>query len=456
VRRALSYLPWRTLRHAADYTDYDLRALFLQVFKHTDVREYAVFRVLAYGAGVKENYICFFHFIGKFVPVTQQGIRDETRIQLVHLAAESPNVKQLAHYANCTTGLCPSQAIWQLDTQARRRYCLVSTTILRRPAVKTLNLLLVCCLTFSLVSCEEKAPGGDKKAHTAQTTPAGQNTGQKPVNELTPQEQVRIENLIEKLGSEDTAVSNDAVSELAEIGRPAVPFLLDALGYVDENTRMHSAWLLARIGAITDIKPLIEALKDGNSYVRANACHALATVESKTTIGPLVEALKDSQSDVRCAAAEALGYITDMDDTKAVEALLVTLDDKDWYVRVCAAWAFGEIGHLSAVPKLIGLLKDDKWRVREAAAETLGWMADPKAIPALVKLLDDRNWNVRLCTIWSLGHIGDEKAIPYLVEMLKQDNWRLAAKARKSLRKITAEDFGTDYGKWIDWYNKNK
>ncbi len=269
-----------------------------------------------------------------------------------------------------------------------------------------------------------------------------------------------ISQLISRLASHRRGEADRAADALVEIGEAAVPSLMKALKDPASEIRAYAAWLLVKIGRVPEIEPVAEALKDEDTYVRANAALALACVAlhrrpDKTITAPLVAAMKDSEPVVRAAAAESLGYTAEAADESVVRVLIDALDDEDQEVILCAAWALGEVRSPTAVPRLIGLLKHTNWRVRETAAESLGWTGDAAAVAPLIETVEkDRNWNVRLCATWSLGHIADRRAIPVLIRTLKDENRRIAAKAAKSLSKITGRNFGTDHERWLDWYRR--
>jgi hypothetical protein len=95
----------------------------------------------------------------------------------------------------------------------------------------------------------------------------------------------------------------------------------------------------------------------------------------------LIIALRDKESfGVRSCAAKALGQIK---DTRAVDALIEALGDREDYVKGAVAWALGEIGDPRAVEPLMerfGYMRE----MRESCAEALGKIGDPRAIEALV------------------------------------------------------------------------
>jgi HEAT repeat protein len=95
------------------------------------------------------------------------------------------------------------------------------------------------------------------------------------------------------------------------------------------------------LGAIGDrqaVPPLIQALRDGNKYVRAAACRALGAIGDGQAVPHLIQALRDRNSDVREAACEALGEIG---DPQALSHLIQALEDED--VRRAAREAVEQI-----------------------------------------------------------------------------------------------------------------
>ena len=120
-------------------------------------------------------------------------------------------------------------------------------------------------------------------------------------------------------------------------------------------------------------KVLAELYKDpraiGVLIKSADAAHELACI-GRPAVRPLIVALQDSSSDVRAEAAKALGMIG---DSLAVNPLISALGD-DFGVRKNAARALGDIGDSRAVEHLIRLLRDDRSfgdDVRRNAASSL-------------------------------------------------------------------------------------
>lgn len=51
-----------------------------------------------------------------------------------------------------------------------------------------------------------------------------------------------------------------------------------------------------------------------------------------------------------------------------------------------------------------------------------------------------------------LGNLEDPAATPYLIKALRHTAWRADEETRKSLVKLTGQDFGTDFIKWQQWW----
>lgn len=66
------------------------------------------------------------------------------------------------------------------------------------------------------------------------------------------------------------------------------------------------AMLLSTPAFADDVDKHIQALKDGDSKVRANAANALGELKKTRAVAPLIQALKDNDSDVQEEAERAL------------------------------------------------------------------------------------------------------------------------------------------------------
>lgn len=223
--------------------------------------------------------------------------------------------------------------------------------------------------------------------------------------------------LVAALKNRDYAGARVAAA-LEEIGRPAVPALIDALTQSRKDTHRYSAAeLLGKIGDKPAVRALCDALKDRNEGVRGNAAKSLGQIGDKSAVAGLNDALKDSGNWVRKYAAEALGKIGDQ---AAVPALVDALEDSEDYVRYTATGALVSIGKL-AVPALTRAFNQGNWNYNVNLLFNLSIalikIGDP-AVPAFCDALNDSNssWFSRERAVNGLLKIGTATAIDGLVK----------------------------------------
>ena len=89
-----------------------------------------------------------------------------------------------------------------------------------------------------------------------------------------------VEQWINDLADEEDYVREEAADALEQLGKPAIPALIDALQRPDVRIRRGAAQILGKLGAITpDVVPaLTQALRDGDDLVRNNAEKALERI----------------------------------------------------------------------------------------------------------------------------------------------------------------------------------
>ncbi len=86
-------------------------------------------------------------------------------------------------------------------------------------------------------------------------------------------------------------------------------------------------------------------------------------------------------------------------------------EEKELLMRERAVLVLGDLEDQRAVSALIALLAHEKRTMRFRAAEALGKISDRRAVPALINLLDDKDKTVKERTSKALGCIGDARAL---------------------------------------------
>lgn len=188
----------------------------------------------------------------------------------------------------------------------------------------------------------------------------------------------------------------------------AVPLLLERVQDVRGEMPAVRAVALRALGRLRHpdaVAPLVDALCSEETWLPP-AVAAMLTRLGTPALEALVEHLRDDEEDdvVRRWCAQILG---DMQDRRALPALLVTLNDVDAEVRARSAHALGAIGDERAADRLIErLLVDPVPFVRVAVARALGNVSTERAMQRLVEALADPEWWVRLRAIEALESIG--------------------------------------------------
>ena len=276
-----------------------------------------------------------------------------------------------------------------------------------------------------------------------------------------------INGLLEVLMDKDAEVRCRAIEALGKIGNPsALPGLMKALNDEDEQARGKAAWALGKIRSPIAISALLETFNDvvdvwkvtiwafGEIGDATTAPYLIELLRNKKwqqslkddiaealgklgedAIPDLIEAMSDGDAYVRAGAAKALGTLG---ATTAVPFLIDALRDKDFLVSIDAAEALGKIGDTRAVPAFIEAVynEDDEYGIlRFYGVIALGELKDSAAIPILLKALHDKSRNVRSGAAWALGEIGSD-AIPGLIKALHDETLGIDKQIAEALLKI--------------------
>jgi HEAT repeat protein len=168
---------------------------------------------------------------------------------------------------------------------------------------------------------------------------------------------------------------------------------------------------------------LIKKLQSKNRQTRSRAVIGLGKIKDTRVIIPLMNALKDTDSFVRGQAAWALGEIK---DSHAVQPLINVLNDDYVYVRQESARALGKLKDSRAVQPLITTLNDENPDVREEAVKALIEIGDP-VIEQLNHALKENDLRTVADFYYYLISIGEPDIEAVLIKTLhKYGNKRMA------------------------------
>ena len=177
--------------------------------------------------------------------------------------------------------------------------------------------------------------------------------------------------------------------------------LIRLLDHRKNDVQWRAADALGTLGEAA-CEPLLRPLTYPMTHVRIGAVEALGAIKSQRSVEPLIHTLmNDTSNEVRWVTTLALGEIG---DKRAIPALLVSIKDKDRYVRYGCVKALEQIGWSAETDqdKVYCAIALEDW-------DTMIKMGKP-AIGPLIDMLRDEHPAIRVRIIEILGSIGDAEA----------------------------------------------
>ena len=247
------------------------------------------------------------------------------------------------------------------------------------------------------------------------------------VNKLANIGEPAIPKLIKALGDRSPEVNNAALNGLGQIGQPAVPALIQALKHEDWWIRANAArgfmFIAAMAGsggpAKDGVTVLLQALKeDEHPYVRARARDALSQI-GEPAVPALAEALKEKEN------IDELTRILAGIGEPAVPALAEALRNEDEVVRYWTAnalWQIGKPAH-AAIPTLIEVIVNG---YNSEAVRALKKIGAAEAVPALIQELRNEKSDVRprvyaASALYEIDSSKQDLIISVLMKILREE-----------------------------------
>jgi HEAT repeat protein len=212
---------------------------------------------------------------------------------------------------------------------------------------------------------------------------------------------------------EKTSRVEEIAGALAQIGRPIVDALAQALKDPDPRLRRGAALALGQIRPLPAgiAQKLTVGLGDPDREVKGAFLIAIGNLgpRARESVPAVRALLQDSSADVRGKAIEILAQSAPRDDRLASD-LIARVNDADRGVQRRAIDALRSLGPLGnrALPDVIAKLDSKQLEVRLAAALMIGshGQAAAAAVPALAALLDDPSPELRMIVAQTLGQMG--------------------------------------------------
>ena len=164
----------------------------------------------------------------------------------------------------------------------------------------------------------------------------------------------------------------------------------------------------------------------GNDDERKVAARFLGDLKDQRAVQALLVAIEDRNRNVRRQAIQSLGK---MRDTRAAGVLRRVVVGEDRYVRAVAVRALGALRDTSAVDMLISVVDREMHlegrsgeELMKSIARALGALSDSRGIDTLIRLLDHPGIQVRSAAAESLGQIGDLRTADALAQALNDSS----------------------------------
>jgi eukaryotic-like serine/threonine-protein kinase len=237
-----------------------------------------------------------------------------------------------------------------------------------------------------------------------------------------------------------------AMAKLAQIGRPAIPHLLQALGSTPTPTRLIE-FLTTRVNQAS-LPYFVRGLSNRNprvvagivtilSHSRGYDPHSLLElfIDQTTPKAALVQILTAHKETLRPKALLELCNITDKDgriavlrlaDQVATEAMVPELlpyaRSDDWLIRLHVAQTLSRFSTAASCETLLHLVTDAHKSVRLAALEGLAGLQMPIAVEPLCALLRDPDLTVQSKAIEALIQINHPHTLRHILDLLQDES----------------------------------
>ena len=200
--------------------------------------------------------------------------------------------------------------------------------------------------------------------------------------------------------------------------------LCEVLGFTKENK------------AFNVLKNILEN-KSENEMLRHRAARSIGRIGDKRAVQSLIIALDDKNHFVRMGAAKGLGMLKASEATdKLIQKLQHDNENKEVSMRIC--YALSRIKGSKSIDAMINLLSHNDPSYRYAGVRALGRIGDSKATISLINLLKKDKSIRKGEIIDALGKIGDKRAIESLIEEIKSNDPLSVGKAAEALLHLRA------------------
>jgi len=220
------------------------------------------------------------------------------------------------------------------------------------------------------------------------------------------------------LDDPDPAVRAGLVKTLGRFPSDEVQANLVRLVLGDGHKSVRLAALAALIAQPlpTPVSALFQLLRDPDMVIQGKALEALVASDDPQVSERAVALLEEGSESIRRAAVEILNRRRP--DPQALDALMATLHDHDWWVRERAADALAAFGPSPVLDRALPLLAEAEPELRQTLITLLRRLDDPRLFDLVLGRLEHGEPAARAGAVVALGELGDRRALSTLVGLL--------------------------------------
>lgn len=234
-----------------------------------------------------------------------------------------------------------------------------------------------------------------------------------------------IQQMVECLGDFRGLTRLGFAEALGAIGKPAVPFLIEAVAHhPNVVVKRAAAKTLTLIADPTSVPVLLNSFLHDRDQVVRNSCIGALAVMGEVVVPSLLNILESNhvEESIKGHAAWALAFI----GIKAQEQIYKAYDSPSADLRSAVVGAVAKIAEeepeARAYELLIKSLQDTSVNVRSEAAAALGLLRYKPAIPRLIELLDNSEIESRKSAALALMKIEDPSTFDVLQKAMDKES----------------------------------
>ena len=301
-------------------------------------------------------------------------------------------------------------------------------------------------------------------------------------------ENYRVSRLIEQILSApsiDAPKAKAAIDKLKDIGKPAIPLLIETLGTTDKAQTQVFTIVLAKLLNNNTLPLYTKGLAEAYPRVVTNVSHVLKISESfdpnllidlfgdssisRTALIDILEAHKEHVNvdyllkqvyklDVGNQNA-MFRVIGDIVSEAQIPELISRLGGKDQNIRAHIARILGKFKNPAVIEALQKVTHDSNKLVRMEAVTSLTDMDAELDLRLLVKLLSDTDMRIQELAINAIIRMNDPRTIEYLIDPLQDDDEYVRRAAVEVLNEVATADTIKDLLQVIkdrDWWVRER